>query len=409
MIDGATDAIDDSNGDDRVEIFGTPVLIGRCLEAWNDAEHCGRGSDFATGLRQRFDQRLQMGGDCRTVDQQGFGRAADAGPPHLGVDDNLLRHVEIGRAVDIDMAQTLEMGEDRHAGFLLDARNEAFAATRNDHVDRSIEPGKKRTHGGAIGGRHELDRIGRQAGRNEALDQAGMNETRRIGGIGAAAQDDGIAGLKAQSTGIGRHVRPALIDDADDTKRRADALDVEAIGAIPFGDDGSDGILQFSNLAHRLGDGCNAGGIQGQAVDKGGGHTCFCSILEVDRIGGKDVRFCGDKRIRHGQERLILGFGRGDRQGARSRAGAATDIQHQTFDGILVRHGIKHGLHPSGLRLRHPAVRVRSSRGRLDGSLLRVRDSRGSSRFRWICDRRSGALRLRRSPRGHGQSRAPRS
>jgi hypothetical protein len=41
------------------------------------------------------------------------------------------------------MADAFEMTEDRHTGFLLHARDKAFAATRHDEVERAFQPGKK--------------------------------------------------------------------------------------------------------------------------------------------------------------------------------------------------------------------------------------------------------------------------
>ena len=62
--------------------------------------------------------------------------------------------------------------------------------------------------------------------------------------VGAAAQDRGIAGFQAQRAGIGGHVRPAFIDDADDAERHPDPLDSHAIRSCPgFGND-ANGILE---------------------------------------------------------------------------------------------------------------------------------------------------------------------
>ena len=59
----------------------------------------------------------------------------------------------------------------------------------------------------------------------------------------------GIAGLQAERAGIGRDVGAALEDDADDAERRAHALDVQAVGAVPFGDHFADRIGQFGDGA----------------------------------------------------------------------------------------------------------------------------------------------------------------
>ena len=103
------------------------------------------------------------------VDQQRLGRAADAGAAQLGVEHDGARHGEIGGGIDIDMAVAVEMGEDRHARLALDARDQALAAARHDHVDAAVEARQHLADGGAVARRHELDRVAGQAGRAQAL------------------------------------------------------------------------------------------------------------------------------------------------------------------------------------------------------------------------------------------------
>ena len=75
----------------------------------------------------------------RAIDENCLRRTADACAPHLGVDDDGARPGEIGVSVDIDVADAFEMREHRHARFFLHARDEAFAAARNDEVDGAVE------------------------------------------------------------------------------------------------------------------------------------------------------------------------------------------------------------------------------------------------------------------------------
>ena len=67
----------------------------------------------------------------------------------------------------------------------------------------------------------------------------------------AAAQDRGVAGLQAQRAGIGRHVGPALVDDADDAQGHAHALDLEAVGPRPVGDHRADRIGAAAAISSR--------------------------------------------------------------------------------------------------------------------------------------------------------------
>ena len=91
--------------------------------------------------------------------------------------------------------------------------------------------------------------------------------------VGTAAQDRGIAGFQAQRAGIRRHIRPALIDDADDTERHAHPLDGHAVRPFPGFGDGADRVLERAYGLDRHGDGLDAVGIEGQAVEKSGRHA----------------------------------------------------------------------------------------------------------------------------------------
>src|SRR3546814_3255816 len=64
----------------------------------------------------------------------------------------------------------------------------------------------------------------------------------------AAAQNGGVAGLEAERAGIGGHVRPALVDDADDPERHRDAGDSQPVGALPLGQGAADGVGPGGNL-----------------------------------------------------------------------------------------------------------------------------------------------------------------
>jgi hypothetical protein len=94
-----------------------------------------------------------------------------------------------------------------------------FPPSRHDHVNRTIETLQHFADSGAVGHRHDLDRIGRQVCRFKPFDQRLVNGRRRMRRIRAAAQDDGIARLEAERTGIGRHIGAAFINDTDHAKR----------------------------------------------------------------------------------------------------------------------------------------------------------------------------------------------
>ena len=62
---------------------------------------------------------------------------------------------------DVDVADAVEMREDRHARLVLHARHEALAAARHDHVDVAVEARQHRADRRAVAGRHKVDRVGR--------------------------------------------------------------------------------------------------------------------------------------------------------------------------------------------------------------------------------------------------------
>jgi hypothetical protein len=89
-------------------------LLARRLHARVDGARLLVAADLAAGIEQHGDQRLEMRRRRRPIDQQRLGGAADPGAPHLGVEQDGLGHVELGRPVHVDMADALEMREHRH-------------------------------------------------------------------------------------------------------------------------------------------------------------------------------------------------------------------------------------------------------------------------------------------------------
>ena len=101
------------------------------------------------------------------------------------------------------------------------------------HVEVAVEPGEHRPDGGAVAGRHELDRVRRQAGaaqdprawrrRSPAAERKLSEPARRIAALPALRQS-----APASAVDVGA----ALEDHADDAERRRDALDREPVRAL---------------------------------------------------------------------------------------------------------------------------------------------------------------------------------
>ena len=211
------------------------------------------------------------------IDQQGLGRAADAGAPQLGVHHDGLGHVERRRLVDVDVADAFEMREHRHARLALHARDQAFAAARHDDVDIAVEALQHHADRAAVAGRNQRDRGLRQIGFAQPFGQSGMDGARRAMAVGAAAQDHGVAGLQGQRAGVGGDVGPAFVDHADDAERHLDALDGHAVRPRPGFGDPADRIGKAAHhveaFGHRL-DALVVQGRAGRAWRRSGRRSC---------------------------------------------------------------------------------------------------------------------------------------
>src|SRR5215468_11269498 len=155
MLDRSTYTVDHLGGDDGVEIFGRPVLLAGRFHAAIDRARGLVAAYLAAGVEQHGDERLEVRRRDRAVDEQRLGRAADAGAPHLGIEQDRARHVELRRTVHVDVANALEMREDRHARLRLHARDQALATAWNDDVDRAVEAGEHHPDRGTVARRYE--------------------------------------------------------------------------------------------------------------------------------------------------------------------------------------------------------------------------------------------------------------
>ena len=238
--------------------------------------------------------------------EQRLGRAADPGAPHLGVDDDLQRLVEIRRPIDIDMHDAFEMGEHRHARLTLNPLDQAFSPARHDHVERAAEALQHLADRLAGGEGRACNRSLRQTGFLQARDQAGVDRGRRAKTVGAAAQHHRIAALEAQRASVSGHIGPALVDNADDPERRRHALDNEAIGTGIGREHTPDRIGQGCDLLeakrHRL----DPSRIEREPVDQGRAQVLRAGVRAIEFIGGQNLAhaFAQNARARH--ERAIF-------------------------------------------------------------------------------------------------------
>ena len=349
MLDSPVHAVDERDGNDGVEIFGDEILGACGICRRKDAANLVGATDLAALLGKRLEDRGEMGARCAPVDEERFGGTANAGAAHLGIERDRDRHVEIGRCVHIDVAETFEMGKDRHTRLVLNARDEALAAARHDDVEMAGEAFQHLADGRTIGGGHDLDRRFGQPRLFEPGPQGGMDRGRGPRRIRTTAQDDGIAGLQAQGAGIGGNIGPAFIDDADDAERGAHALDLEPVRTLPGGDDGADRISEFGDGANALGHGDDAGRVQRQPVDEGGAHAGFLGSRHIARVLGKDRVDRGEDRVGHLVKGEVLRVARRGREVPRGLASALAHFGHEMFDRSLAaccRYFVQHPSRP---------------------------------------------------------------
>ena len=175
MVDRRVETVDDADRDDRVEIFRAPVLFARRRHPRIGLTRRRIAAHGAAGLDQRVDQLPQQERGDRAMHEQGFGCAADPGSPHLGVDDDPQRLVEIHGTIDVDMHDAFEMGEHRHPRLTLNALDQALSSARHDHVERAVEALKHLAHRLAGGEGRACNRSLRQTSFLQARDQAGVD------------------------------------------------------------------------------------------------------------------------------------------------------------------------------------------------------------------------------------------
>ena len=147
-------------------------------------------------------------------------------------------------------------------------------------------------------------------------------------GVGAAAQDRGIAGLQAERAGIGGHIRPAFIDDADDAERHPHALDGQAVRPRPGFGDVADRVGERAHGLDAGGDTFDLGGVEREAVEQRTGHAVALGLGNVLGVGGENLGLLRADRRRHGVERTVFLRCRRLRQNLGGGARAAADLGH---------------------------------------------------------------------------------
>ncbi len=301
---------------------------------------CARGSIARTSASPRSSQpasasaeRIGAGSAKPRVDQQGLGCAADAGAAHLGVERDRPGHFGVRSAVDVGRAQPVEVRKHRHARLGLNARNQALAATRHDHVDRPLGL-EHRPHRRAIGDWDELDRVRGGAARLEPARERGVDRVVAADRLGAAAENRGIACHDAQCAGVGGDVGAALVDDPDHADRDAHAREHHAVGPLDAVDHSADRIVEPRHRLDPRRRRFDPVGIEPEPVEQCAGEPVRLARRHVLGVGGADRGAVGADRLRGGLERACLGGAvhRRERRGRGAGTGAHRADQRGNID-----------------------------------------------------------------------------
>jgi len=274
MGDRLLDAVDDTNGEDRVEVFGAPVLLGCRRDLAVECQNLGIAAQIAARGAQIGEDRRQDRRRDLAVDQQGLGGPADRHPAHLGVEHDRPCLHGVGRAVDIGVAEPFEVGDHRYPALALNPLDQGRPAARHDNIDHTAhhedQPDRR-----TVARRHQLDRILGQPAAAQPRSQSSGQRARRVKALRAAAQDRGIAGFECQPAGIGGDVGPALINDADDAERDGDPLDREPVrpGLVLPAAHCSSGLAQCRDLGFGGGE-CKRGRRQTGTTPDFGHRRC---------------------------------------------------------------------------------------------------------------------------------------
>ena len=193
VLDGFINILDDFHRQYRCQVFLFPVGFRGRL-------HIGHAHAFQkiTGLLATTELHAclpVLGGQLGENllgdgigHQQGFGGVAGAITLGFGIKGHADRLGDIRLLINVGVAVAIQVFDDRHAGVVADALDQALATPGHNDV-HIFGVGDQLANGGAVGGLHHLDGGFRQAGGAQALADALSNGLVGIDGFGAAPQD----------------------------------------------------------------------------------------------------------------------------------------------------------------------------------------------------------------------------
>ena len=241
------------------------------------------------------------------MDQQILHGVTHPGPLGLGVKRNPHGLIQIGRRIHIGVAQARKVLDDRNRGLLGHRPNEFLSAARNNHIHKAVllQQDADRL---AVSGAHELNRSGRQS---SLAERGGQNINDGAVGpkrLGAALENNRVAGLEPQAGGVCRHIRTRFIDNPHHTQRHSDLTDLQAVGPPPHRHCLANRVGQIDNNLQTFRHALNALLGQRQTIQHGRRQAVAAAGLNVLGVGGQECLALPSQCGRRFEQGLVLGL-----------------------------------------------------------------------------------------------------
>ena len=248
-------------------------------------------------------------------------RIAYGGARDFGVVRDGDRHVDVGLAVHVSVADAHSAGDGRHLGLVGDTVHEVRAAPGHHQVDVLLHA-EHLAHEGTVCGANDLDRLAGQASRRGGL--TGKAGERRVGveRLSAAAKDGGVAGLDAQRRDVDGYVGPALVYEAYYAQRHPALGRLQAVGQCALVEDLRERVRLGQHAAHAGGHALEAAFVEEEPVEEGAGYAVRPGGLAVLLVGAQDLVLAVQQRFDHAEQGIVpLRAGRARKPPRRAASG----------------------------------------------------------------------------------------
>ena len=384
--DGFVHARHHFHADNGSQVFLAPIGFGGGLEQCGrshgrqQAQRFGATAHFHTLARKHHPHARQKVGGHATRHQQALSRVTRAVFLRFSVVGHFHGHVDIARIVHIGVAVAIQVLDDGHLGLAADALNQALATARDDDIHVSGH-GDELAHGLAVGGGHQLHRLGGQACLHQCLLHQRGQSAVAVDGLGATTQDASVAALDAQGRGFDGDVGTALVDHAKHANRHPHLADTDAAGLLLHADDFTNDVGHGRELFTAFCTGFNHFGAKFETVDHRFAQASGAGTFQIFGVLGL--------------QRVHVGAQQGGQRTQGAHFGGRTRLGHQGAGGLGL---LAQGLHQfNGRRGAHGSISIQKKRAAWPCMWLNGWHCAAVAAHRWL-PRRCG----RPQSRAHG-------